>query len=171
MNRRPLHFRTTILLTLAAALPISNPNRALAQLGQTEAQLTARYGKPVLRSADMIAEQGKVQKIGDRLSFRVDDLNLTAVMMSGHCVSLRYTRTGVLTDAQIRQLLDLNGGFTEWREQKSTAPRIFRDWKRSDEAIASWRQHTLTLSTPAYEVARDGPPGAAEREVATLSKL
>ena len=159
-----------LVITVGALSAVFAP-RAFGQLGLSEAQLSARYGQPVLRSGDMAFEQGTVHKIGDRLNFRVDDLNLTVVLIGDRCVSLRYGKTGILSDAQVRRVLEQNGGYAQWREQKTGAPRFARDWNRADKVVAVWRQSTLTLTTPAYELARELAQNSPGIDNSAVSKL
>ncbi|MEO6003775.1 MAG: hypothetical protein ABIZ04_09870 [Opitutus sp.] len=159
-----------LALTVGALAAFIAP-RTYGQLGLNEAQLSARFGEPVLRSGDMAFEQGTVHKIGDRLSFRVEDLNLTVVLIGDRCVSLRYAKAGVLSDAQVRRVLEQNGGYAQWREQKTTAPRFARDWNRADQVVAIWRQSTLTLSTPAYQSARELAQNSPVNDTSAVSQL
>jgi len=155
-----------VALVVLAAAPL------YARLGETEPQLIQRYGKPVMRSDESTIEQGKIYKVADRLHFRVDDWTLIAVVISGRCESIQYYKHGEWTEQQFRHVLEVNGGRGQWHEEKTPAPKMMREWIRLDKARAQWRlTQSMTLTSPAYDQAREALKKRAKEEASKLPKL
>jgi hypothetical protein len=61
---------------------------AFARLGDTEKQLTARYGKPV-----SVRPGGKYNPYFDKLiDFQKEGIAISCGLHEGHCVTIQYTR-------------------------------------------------------------------------------
>lgn len=143
-----------------------------ARLSEAEPQLIERYGNPIMRTPDMMLEQGKILKLADRLHFRMDDWNIIAVMVGEHCENITYLKPGEWTEEQFRYILESNGGRSQWEEQKTTSPKTHREWKRRDKTMADWQMiGGMVLKTPAYEKAREDLRKHAKEEAFKLPKF
>ena len=145
---------------------------ASARLGESEPQLIERYGKAVMRTPDMMLEQGKILKLADRLHFRTDDWNIIAILVGEHCESITYSKPGDWTEEQFRHLLEANGGRAQWEEQKTSTPKTHRQWKRRDKTTADWQMADgLVLKTPGYEKAREDLKKQAKENASKLPRF
>ena len=166
MNRSfpPRLFAALVLLLLASS--------GHARLGENEAQLVERYTKPIMRSPEMIIDQGKTLPIADNLHFKQGDWHIIARMTGGRCESITYLKKGEWTEEQFRHVLESNGGRSLWEERKTPTPKTHREWKRRDSATATWRMPDgITLSTPAFDRAREAVKKKAKADASTLPKI
>lgn len=137
------------LLVLALAFVATT---AFAQVGETEKELTARYGAVVSRQPARKSAQGKMSIYGERLIFKTDDWNVTAVIIGGRCEELTYLKDGTWSEVQFQFLLELNGGRKQWTEQKTRNPDNHREWLRRDKTTGSWSVFGgFVVRTPAAE--------------------
>jgi hypothetical protein len=143
-----------------------------ARLGETEAQLVERYGKILLRSPESVVEQGKIYALADDLHFQADGWTIIARLVNGRCESISYGKPGEWTEEQYRYLLEANGSRAQWQEQKTSSPKMHREWKRRDQATAIWgMMHGMTFETPAYNQARESLKKRAKDEASKLPKF
>ena len=135
-------------LTLTAA--------AHARLGETEAQMVARFGQPMHRSQHSTYAQGKVWHMGPTLSFRQEDWSISCDLVDGRCVKIQYGKTGEWTEEQFQMVLAYNSQGARWTEtSKPAAKKYNRTWKRADGADAVWNGGAgMSLVVPAYERAK-----------------
>jgi hypothetical protein len=125
---------------------------AFAHVGETEQELAARYGTVISRQPARKSAQGKMSIYGERLTFKSDDWNVTAVIIGGRCEEITYSKTGTWTEVQFQFLLELNGGRKQWTEQKTRNPDNRREWLRRDKATGSWSVFGgFVVRTPAAE--------------------
>jgi hypothetical protein len=69
-------------------LIVSITGSAFGRLGDTEKQLTARYGKPV-----SVRPGGKYNPYFDKLiDFQKEGINISCGLHAGRCVTIQYTR-------------------------------------------------------------------------------
>ncbi len=162
--------RSLIFFAAIAALLLATSS--YARLGETEAQLVERYAKPIMRSPESIIDQGKILSVADNLHFSSGDWNVIARMTGGKCESITYTKKGDWTEEQFRHVLESNGGRSLWEERTTPTPNMRRTWVRRDSATAEWRIFQgITLSTPAFERARDAVKKKAKADASKLPKI
>ncbi|MDF3055950.1 MAG: hypothetical protein K0R17_165 [Rariglobus sp.] len=56
-----------------------------ARLGETTGKLVERFGAPRFTQDENVYAQGKTLTIGERMTFRQDDWNITCVVIEGRC--------------------------------------------------------------------------------------
>lgn len=136
-------------LVLALAFATTS---AWAHVGETERELVTRYGAVVSRQPARKSAQGKMSIYGERLTFKSDDWNVTAVIIGGHCEEITYLKEGTWSEVQFQFLLELNGGRKQWKEQATRNPDNHREWLRRDKATGSWSIFGgFVVRTPAAE--------------------
>lgn len=169
-ERRTVSNRAIILLGLLAALCFS-ASALFGRLGETEAQLRERFGREIMRTGEKMIEQGKVLSLAENLHFKSDDWHIVARMLGGRCESITYLKPGEWTEEQFQTLLQNNGSREQWAEQKTLTPKTHREWKRRDKATAVWRMlEGMTITTPAYEQAREAMKEDAKTKASRLPK-
>lgn len=127
---------------------------AFARVGDSEPELVARYGAVVNRQPARKAVQGKMHIYGERLTFRFEFWTVSAIVIAGRCEEANYTSEGRWIDPHFRRLLEINGGWTAWTEQKTRNPDNHRAWLRRDKTAATWGLSGFMIRTPAAEQAR-----------------
>jgi hypothetical protein len=128
---------------------------AHARLGETEAELVARFGQPKFRSKDLMGAQGRMWDIGPKYIFYQDDWQIHCVLVDGRCVWIDYGKPGEWTEEQIQLVLSSNSQGAKWTETTKDGGRASRTWKRADGADAHWRGPAgIKLVVPAYERAK-----------------
>lgn len=137
---RPLHLLVLLIL------PILVASSAFGRVGETESELVARYGAVTNRQPARKAVQGRMNIYGERLGFSFEFWTVSAVIVAGRCEEITYTLTGKWTDPHFRRLLEINGGWSEWTEQKTRNPDNHRAWQRRDQAKADWGLSGFTVS-------------------------
>jgi len=111
---------TTMILPLITLLSLLLSPRALARVGETEAQCVARYGKPVGQAP---VEAGRGDK---EISFRKSAFDIRAVFDNGRAVSVTYERipkagkSSVISPDEQMQLMKNNGGKKAWKKLEPT---------------------------------------------------
>lgn len=145
---------------------------ALARLGETEQELTARFGPPSVRAAEKIVAQGKLHEIGTRLVFRDGDWHIESVVIDGRSSRESYTKVGDWTDDQLATVLNSNSQGGKWTEtSKSTMKKVHREWRRNDGATAVWQIRSITLTHPAYGRAKTVAEAKAKANAARTPKI
>lgn len=162
---KPLHLG--VLLVLLAGAP------TWARLGETEEQLTARFGKPVSRAKHSFHSQGKFRELGPTLRFNQDGWIITSDLVEGRVVREYYGKPGDWTETQIQAVLAANSQGAKWTEtSKAGAIQMMRSWKRTDGATAEWRKTSgLSFVSPAYERAKDLEEAKAKAETQRVPKI
>lgn len=99
---------TTAALLFTAALTLP----ARARIGETQAQLTARYGQPVVEASRA-------------LLFEKNGFKILASMMDGKCFRILYTKEDEITPAEVKTLLSANSGpGVTWADQDGTTTKF-----------------------------------------------
>lgn len=111
---------------------------AVGRVGETEQELVTRYGAVTNRQPARKSVQGRMNIYGERLGFRFEFWTVSAVIIAGRCEEITYSLAGKWTDPHFRRLLEINGGWTEWTEQKTRNADNHRQWLRRDQTTASW---------------------------------
>ena len=76
-------------------------------------------------------------------------------MIGGKCVKIAYAKLGDWTEEQIQTVLSNNMQGANWNEiTKPNLKKIKREWTRPDSATAVWFAGSITIVTPAYELAK-----------------
>jgi len=110
-----------------------------ADIGETEAELTAHFGPVDARRPERIQLHGNIFVLGDRIVFKQAESRITAVLIDGICSKITYAKTGRWTEAQFHDLLSRNANRWAWSEIPSRAPKWQRAWRREDGLVAKWR--------------------------------
>ena len=128
---------------------------AHARLGETEAQLLARFGKPVMSSKHSVAAQGRMWELGPSHTFRQDDWNITCDLVDGRCARIAYGKRGDWTEEQIQLVLGSNSQGVKWTETTKGDRKLARTWKRADGGEAAWHLGLgMRMVVPAYDRAK-----------------
>ena len=129
---------------------------AHARLGDTEAELGKRFGKPSLRSMHSIIAQGKSREMGPVFFFKQDDWSISCYLVDGRCMRIGYAKPGDWSEDQIRLVLDTNSQGAAWSESsKPMIASLQRTWRRSDGSTAEWNKgQGMVLVWSAYNVAK-----------------
>jgi hypothetical protein len=129
---------------------------ASARLGDTEAELVERFGKPTMHSKHFIFAQGKQREMGPTLHFRLDEWSISCDLVDGRCMRIGYAKPGGWTEDQIRLVLSTNSQGAAWTEtSKPMIAKLQRSWHRSDGSMANWNLgQGMNLVWNAYNVAK-----------------
>lgn len=146
-----MHCPRLLGLFLACCLSASV---AAGRVGDPEPELVARYGAVTSRQPARKSVQGRMHIYGERLGFRFEFWTVSAVVIAGRCEEIEYTLEGKWTEPHFRRLLEINGGWTAWTEQKTRNPDNHRAWRRRDNTAATWGLSGFMIRTPAAEQAR-----------------
>lgn len=129
-------------LLFAVVLVLSGGDLALANLGDTEVQLIARYGPE-------IGDKTRDQAIGgavalDRTSFSKSGVTYQVLIFKGVSSeeSIFKRPYSPMTDGEVKNLLDANAHGHPWKEvppqpEFTTWLHALKSWQRDDGAIAS----------------------------------
>lgn len=143
-----------------------------ARLGETAEQLTARFGKPQMHYVEHVFAQGKMLDFCLVLEFRQDDWAITCNMVNGKCVKIQYSKKGDWTEEQIQTVLESNKQQDVWKEvSKPSLKKIKREWSRSDSATAVWSTSSITIVTPAYDLAKKQLQDKAKEQSKAMPKI
>jgi hypothetical protein len=126
---------------LALFLIVNLTGSAWANLGDSEEQLVARYGKEIIKTKDQ-AKGGAVAL--DRLSFNESGFQMDVLLFNGISSeeSVYHRPYAPMTDGEIKTLLIANAQGQTWKE---VAPqqelllwlKSLKSWQREDGVIAS----------------------------------
>jgi hypothetical protein len=135
-------------LIVAAALGLALP--AHARLGDTEQQLTARYGK-----GSVPWKESESSPYATQLFYK-NGISIKVVLLNGVSVCESYNSSGALTAKAVEELLTLNEQGHPWKEGPSdqaagkTNPwePVSKWWKRDDGAMAFAKiPYSLTIKS------------------------
>lgn len=116
-----------------------------ARLGDTEGQLTERFGPPASRSGESIPS----------VTFVFGEWLVTCDLVGGLCARINYAKTGPWLEEMFEKLLLANGPRAEWSEMGSPGVKnLLRKWKRPDGTVAQWVVGCLSITSPRYEKAK-----------------
>lgn len=97
------------ILTAVAMIPSST----FAQLGETEAAITKRFGQPIGRK--QISLPDEFPTANQYSTYRVNGLSIAACFSEGRCVIVRFShRTCILTFPVVQGLMRTNTQNSEW---------------------------------------------------------
>ena len=117
---RPFH-----KLPLALLFGLATASSYALQLGETEAQITARHGAAA------------VEDHGRRLAvYYWDGWSAQLEFQNGAVGKISYRANHYLADTEIQSLLQANGGAASWHETTSLGAQA-RQWMRTDQAQAA----------------------------------
>lgn len=134
---KPLLASAFLLLFLAAP--------AWARIGESEAQLTKRYGTPIRQASGAIRN----------LTYSFDGWLVTCDLADGVCVRVCYAKSGEWTEETFDKLLGANGALAGWSDCGSAnLKNLLRTWKRDDGTVANWVVGSLSVTSPRYEKAK-----------------
>lgn len=129
----------TALICIAFGAP------ARARIGESETQLTKRYGPPLRQSAGAIRT----------LIYSFDGWLVTCDFFDGICLRVCYSKSGEWTEETFEKLLNANGEASGWLDCGSpNLKKLTRAWKREDGTVASWVVGSLSVTSPRYEKAK-----------------
>jgi hypothetical protein len=145
---------------------------AHARLGETEAELIARFGQPKARMTDKLGAQGRMWDIGPKFIFYQGHWQIHCVLVDGRCVWIDYGKPGEWTEEQVQLVLSSNSQGTKWTETTKNGGRSSRTWKRADGADAHWRGLAgIKLVVPAYERAKQVIEAKAKAAASQTPKI
>lgn len=146
---------------------------AFARLGETEAEMNARFGKPTSRSKHSIITQGAIREVGPALHYRQDDWIIQANLVDGRCVAISYSKRGDWTEDQIQLVLGSNSQGAAWTETTNPSiKKLQRSWKRADGGTAEWKiGQAMSLVSPAYARAKAVVEAKAKAEASRKPKI
>jgi hypothetical protein len=159
--------RACLLVTALASAATAE-----ARIGDSEAQLVARFGSVQARRPEPLLEQGRVFVLGERVVLKKQEWRVTAVLIDGHCAKITYGRAGAWKEQHYRDLLAQNADRWAWNEIPSAVPKWQRTWRRSDGLVAKWMyagglaiegQPFVDARDRAREMARREPTGTASQ--------
>ena len=158
------------ILAIAGALAL--PLSSFARLGETESELTARFGQPTNRGKENTFAQGKLVEFGTRLTFHQGEWTITSVVIEGHCAREIYYKPGDWTEEQFTLVLTSNAQGTKWNDvSKPLVKKVSREWRRDDAATASWSgASSMFVTHPAYARAKELAEVKAKAEAGRLPK-
>jgi hypothetical protein len=110
-----------------------------ARLGETVEECISRYGKPL-----------NLSKAPSNLIFiQKDDLFVCCSFIYGKCNRISISRnSGDFSEAEIKMLLELNGGSGEWTASTSARNRSIKSWLGVAGRRAMWLGTMLIISFP-----------------------
>lgn len=157
------------LAALVGAVVVSS--LAHARLGETEADIVRRFGKPQSRSEESAFAEGLRIKLGPRLVFDSDGWRITSVLTEGRVSLQSYSKPGKWTEEQIQAILAANSQGAKWTEITKRPGSLARRWKRADGATAGWSAVGIELIHPAYERAKQIEAAKAKAASGRLPKI
>ena len=128
--------------SLCLLLLLTASYTASARLGETQAEMEARYGKPSQNDGGMIAG-------GTRSTYILKSTGIVAYFVDGKCESEQYYKLSgdAFTNDEIRRLLNNNSMGSKWRKE-AVQGGMFQAWGlESREASARYFSRTLSITT------------------------
>lgn len=135
--------RTLVIIALSAGTMVLS---AQARIGETEAQCTVRYGKPLVRNDN----HGLVTLLYDFSGFRV-----AVAILDGTSQAEGYSKLAdgePIAASEIQHLLEVNSAGRKWKSEKPTAhaPQV---WKTDDSSRIAFYdvRNALNVRTATFE--------------------
>lgn len=150
------------------------PAIALARLGETEAELVARFGAATSKTKEITPAQGKMVEFGTTLTFRQGDWSIACTIIDGRSCKENYQKKGEWTEDQFATVLNSNAQGARWTDlSKPAAKTHSREWKRADGATAKWSRFGggITVTHPAYVRAKELTEAKAKADAARIPKI
>ena len=151
------------------ALPVG----AWARLGETEAQLVARFGAPTNRTDEITPAQGKWLVFGRRLYFRQGDWSIQCVVVDERCAKEVYQKPGDWTEDQFKAILSSEAQGARWTDRSQEGvKKLRREWRRADGATALWDTLSgMAVTHPAYLRAKQRVEEKAKAEASKVPRF
>lgn len=149
------------------------PAMAFGRLGETEKELTKRFGPPVKRAKETTHAQGRAVEFGDHLVFREGDWTIECVIVDGRSAWESYQKSGDWTEKQFLLVLTTEAQGARWTDLSDFATRDkVRDWRREDGGTAHWEAtQPMIVVHPAYVRAKERAEAKARADAARLPKI
>ena len=142
----PRRFLALLVLALCLAVP------AWGRIGETEAQLVARFGEPVTRWPCTFSEAGKRFELCPSVTFALREWIITCDLIDGVCARICYLRTGNWDESHFESILDANRYGGCWTDLiPAKLKPLMRKWRRDDGITAEWVAGSLVITAPLYE--------------------
>lgn len=123
---------------------------AHARLTEKENELIVRFGKVETRIPENTSNQGRTYSVGTNLYFRSEQWSIVALLIDDRCARVTYRKVGDWTDEQIVGLLDRNGGYGTYREERHALGKNYRTWKQINGVTAVFSSGSLILTHSLY---------------------
>jgi hypothetical protein len=148
-----------LLLTLLLIITLTGPT--WARLGETEAQLTARYG------AKTGSGRASMPAAPDMLNFKKSGFEITVYLLNGVSAEEVITKSSAdaIIDDEIETLLKVNGNGHDWVEVPG-----MKAWKRDDDGARAWIGDDRIVLTIASRQLIDANEAAVKAAHATSLK-
>jgi hypothetical protein len=167
VNGEPQSMKTLLLAILLC------PTISFARLGETEQQLTARFGPPSSRSKELTLAQGRTIEFGTSLFYRPDDWIVSVVIVDGRSVQEYYVKKGDWSEEQFSTVLTSSSEGSSWKDvSKEVSRKSAREWQRADGAVAKWQLgQGMSVTNPAYVKAKAKAVDKAKEDAARIPKI
>lgn len=104
------------------------PAIAFARLGETEAELVARFGAAAHKGTESAITQGKILKFGTTLRFRQGDWSIESTIIDGRSCKENYQKSGEWTEEQLTTVLNSNAQGAKWTDiSKPSVKKLARE--------------------------------------------
>jgi len=146
---------------------------AYGRLGESEQELTKRFGSPALKGNEITLTQGKIVEFGSKLTFRQGDWTIECAIIDGRCARIVYSHPGDWSEDQFTTVLSGNSQGAGWTDiSKEMTKKLAREWRRTDAAIAVWHMGTgMIVTNPAYDRAKQKAEARAKADSAQIPKI
>ncbi len=144
-----------------------------ARLGETEAELIQRFGKPTLTGKDTIIAQGQIIPLGVSHTFKQDDWLIMVTVIDDRCAKIKYYHRGEWTEEQFQTVLTANAQGAKWKDISTPASsKMIRKWQREDRGSALWQStEGIVLQNPAYDRAKAELEAKAKSKARQIPKI
>ncbi len=156
-----------------AAVLFAFPLLVFGRLGETERELTDRFGAPVSKHSEITMAQGMVFEIGTTFSFRQGDWHIDSVVIEGRCAEEVYSKTGDWPGEQFSAVLTSNAQGEQWTDiSKEMTKYLVREWHRADGGTAVWHMGGgMVVTNPSYGRAIKRVADKAKADSSSVPKL
>jgi hypothetical protein len=152
---------------------VTIPLVCFGRLGETESELSARFGAPASRGDENIPTQGRVVAFGSRLNFRQGDWTIGCSIIEGRCAKEIYSKGGDWTEDQFAAVLTSNSQGEIWTDiSKEMTKKMLREWRRGDGGTAIWRMGIgMVVANPAYDRAKLKAENKAKADASQVPRI